>query len=196
MTLNTQFLTIVSMIFGGFYLGLAYDTYRRLMQRWQNRTFLMYMLEMAFWLSQTAGLFYILFQMNNGELRIYVFLACALGFAMYQALLAPLYQQILESVITITVRLLHRLWKIFHILFFRPLNLVLRFVFYCVQLLGQVLLIGLKVVFTPVLLFGKLFNQLIPKKIKKSFDKETHLYSIMKDTCNKIGKVFSLFKRR
>src|SRR5699024_11891782 len=37
-------------------------------------------LELGFWFIQTAVLFYILFKVNEGELRIYVFLACLLGY--------------------------------------------------------------------------------------------------------------------
>src|SRR5699024_8882996 len=53
---------------------------------WKNKWFINYVMEICFWLTQTFLLFYVLFRINGGELRVYVFLACLLGFAMYQAL--------------------------------------------------------------------------------------------------------------
>lgn len=190
MTLNTQFLTIISMTISGFYLGLAYDTYRQLIKRWQDRTFLIYILEMAFWISHTVGLFYILFQMNNGELRIYVFLASVLGFSLYQGLLAPLYRKALESTIAVMVRLFHGLWNVFRVIFLRPLELVFRFIFYCLRLLGQVLLLVIQGILMPFFVLGKFLKLIIPEKLKKCFDKDTRMYSIIKNTCHKILKMF------
>ncbi len=52
-----------------------------------------------FWLTQTMLLYYVLFRVNSGELRFYVFLACLLGFSMYQGLAARPYKAFLEHII-------------------------------------------------------------------------------------------------
>src|SRR5690625_1760968 len=85
MTLDTQFLTMIFMVLGGLYLGIAKDTFRRFSPYWKNKRFINYAMEICFWLTQTFLLFYVLFRINGGELRFYVFLACLLGYAMFQA---------------------------------------------------------------------------------------------------------------
>src|SRR5699024_5518630 len=69
-------ITMLTMIAGGVYLGFAFETYRRLTRGLRKNWLFLYVLELGFWFIQTAVLFYILFKVNEGELRIYVFLAC------------------------------------------------------------------------------------------------------------------------
>src|SRR5690625_3852109 len=97
MTLDEQLLTMFNMIIGGFYLGVAYDTYRWFTPYFKERTFLVYFLEITFWLLQSSLLFFLLYQTNDGQLRLYVFLACLLGFSIYKACVAPFYNRLLTQ---------------------------------------------------------------------------------------------------
>src|SRR5690625_7680140 len=101
MTLDTQFLTMIFMVLGGLYLGIAKDTFRRFSPYWKNKRFINYAMEICFWLTQTYLLFYVLFRINGGELRFYVFLACLLGYDMYKALASALYKKKMESIIRV-----------------------------------------------------------------------------------------------
>src|SRR5690625_2595285 len=101
MTLQVQFLTMISMIIGGFYLGMARDTFRRFSSYWSQRKFLRYFFEVSFWMIQAFLMFYILYRVNAGELRAYIFIACMLGFSIYQVVFAVLYKKILEIIIRI-----------------------------------------------------------------------------------------------
>src|SRR5699024_12815245 len=110
MTLHVQFMSLISMVIGGFYLGMAIDTFRRFSTYWERNVFFKYLLEICFWLMQSLILFYVLFRVNDGEIRFYIFLSCLLGFATYQALAASIYKQLLEGVIRI-VRSIYRFFK-------------------------------------------------------------------------------------
>src|SRR5690625_1289933 len=90
MTLSTQFITMLAMTSGGFYLGVVLDTFRRFASSWKNRIIFSYVMETSFWLTQVIILFYVLFRVNGGELRLYIFLACLLGFTIYQVLAAKI----------------------------------------------------------------------------------------------------------
>src|SRR5690625_7413437 len=99
MTLQVQFLTMVSMIIGGLYLGIARDTYLRFTPYWRQRIILKYVFEIAFWMIQTLLLFYILFRVNPGDLWFYVFLACLLGVSLFIVFFVSLYKKLLELMI-------------------------------------------------------------------------------------------------
>src|SRR5690625_5859173 len=75
MTLNVQFLTMLFMVVSGFYLGIALETFRRFSPLWRHRPVLVYIFEVSFWLIQTFIIFYVLYKVNAGELRVYIFLA-------------------------------------------------------------------------------------------------------------------------
>src|SRR5699024_4293439 len=99
MTLHVQLLTMIFMVLSGLYLGMALETFRRFSPLWRKNKFLVYFLEICFWLVQTLIIFYVLYRVNAGELRLYIFVACLLGFATYQALIASLYKRLLEQVV-------------------------------------------------------------------------------------------------
>src|SRR5699024_2545129 len=101
MTLDVQFMTMIAMALCGIYLGIAQETFRRFTPHWKSNRFLAYFMEITFWLSQVMIIFYILFRVNSGELRMYVFLALLLGVSAYQVFVAAIYKRVLEMIIRI-----------------------------------------------------------------------------------------------
>ncbi len=86
MTLSTQFLTMLSMIGMGSLFGAMLDTYQRFLKRPKRKSLIVFINDLFFWIIQALLIFYTLFQVNNGELRFYIFLALLCGFAAYQSL--------------------------------------------------------------------------------------------------------------
>lgn len=99
MTLNVQVMTMLVMTAGGIYLGFALETYRRLTRNLLKWPVFVYVLESLFWMIQTIILFILLYNVNYGELRFYVILACLLGYSIYQVVCKHIYQKLLEKVI-------------------------------------------------------------------------------------------------
>lgn len=199
MTLSVQFMTIISMIIGGFYLGIMLDTFRRFTVYWKNNNFLTYFLEIFFWLVQMFILFYILFRMNAGEVRFYIIVACLLGFAMYKALAAPLYKKVLEQVIRAFLWMYNLIIKVLDMIIITPLKWVLHIVItvliFFLQLLVTCSLFILKLIFYPFKLLFQLAYSLLPNKFKKYIYKIGKVYSILKS--KGIKKLKSMmFKRR
>src|SRR5699024_4275880 len=143
MTLHVQFLTMTSMIAGGFYLGIVLDTFRRLTNNWNKGKFLTYAMEIGFWLCQMFILFYILFRVNSGELRFYVFIACLLGFSMYKAIAATLYLKFLEQVIRFVQVIFYYTSKVIQTLIISPIRWILQIVFLIVITTIRFIMTGL-----------------------------------------------------
>src|SRR5699024_2648443 len=123
--LGTQFITMLAMTSGGFYLGIALDTFRRFAYSWKKRKILPYVMETSFWLTQTIILFYVLFRVNGGELRLYIFLAGLLGFAIYQVFAAGIYKRLLERIIAISKAIYRFLERMVHVLIIIPVTWLL-----------------------------------------------------------------------
>src|SRR5699024_3549275 len=133
MTLNVQFLTMVSMVIGGFYLGIAHDTYERFSPLWKKKQLVTYLFAIIFWLIQACLLFILLYKVNNGELRIYVFLACLLGVSIYQVFAASVYRQLLEGIITIITKIAQALFSFIRVVILNPLFWLIRLLVMCLK---------------------------------------------------------------
>lgn len=199
MTLHVQFMTIIMMICGGFYLGIAHETYRRFAVYWKRRYVLVFIYEITFWVSQMIILYYILFKTNHGELRFYVFLACLLGFSMYQVLFKSLYQKILERMILILSAILRAVKRTFQILIIRPIYGIIQMIIALLLVVVQVILWILNmlwiIVSTPIRLIFKLLYKLSPNVMKKFLHKLSAIYSIMTNKC-KLFFEWIQFRRR
>src|SRR5699024_11617458 len=119
------------MVLGGMYLGLVNETFRRFTPLWQRSVFLRYSLEILFWLGQTRLLYYLLYMINYGELRFYLFIALFFGFSIYMALLEKIYTRILDFIIKLIKYLFNIFYKlcIFPIIFLIKMFVMILFYF-------------------------------------------------------------------
>ncbi|WP_164670631.1 spore cortex biosynthesis protein YabQ [Virgibacillus doumboii] len=199
MTLSVQFLTMISMVLGGFYLGIIQDTHRRFSIHWKQNKFLTYFMEISFWLTQTMLLYYVLFQVNSGELRFYVFAANLLGFSIYQVFAANAYKRFLEHVIRVCLNVYQFIEKVVQRLIITPvkflIQLLITTVLFLANLLMTVIRYVAKIIFTPISwLFQRLFR-LLPKNIQNYLHKLAGFYSTIENIVKKWLKYFP-FKRR
>lgn len=194
MTLTVQFITMAAMIVSGLYLGMSLDTFRRFSPYFKNNVFLTYSLEISFWLMQAFILFFILFQMNGGELRVYIVLAVLLGYAMYQAMFKRIYLRLLEKTIqwiTAVYRFLKRLVHVLLIALIRWLFLTLiKILLGLGAALIAIILFIFRVILFPFKLVAKLIWRLLPSNTKKILYKWAGIYSTIKNKC------IQLLKRR
>jgi|SRR5690625_517320 len=195
MTLQVQFLTMVSMIIGGLYLGIARDTYLRFTPYWRQRIILKYVFEIAFWMIQTILLFYILYRVNAGELRVYIFVACLLGVSIYKVFFASLYKKVLELMIRLLLIIYRTCKEIIRVLVIVPIKGIAYLIFLIVQFIFSILYFSLKLVFTPFKWTITFIFSLLPKKLQKNIRKLIGFYSIIKNTSIKWIKNI-LSKRR
>ena len=102
MILSVQFYTLIFMIGMGVLLGICVDTYRLLVRVKLKTKWIKSVYDFFFWVAYGLGLFYTLYWINEGILRIHVFLAVFCGYAMYRALFETLY-----------IRLMYFLYRLF-----------------------------------------------------------------------------------
>ncbi|MEH7125111.1 spore cortex biosynthesis protein YabQ, partial [Bacillus sp. JJ1773] len=122
MTLSTQFITMLAMIGMGSVFGAALDTYNRFLKRSNRKSWIVFINDILFWVVQGLAIFYILFIVNRGELRFYIFIALLCGFAAYQSLFKGLYVRLLEISISVIVAIYRFLLKLFHYMIYKPVR--------------------------------------------------------------------------
>jgi spore cortex biosynthesis protein YabQ len=182
MTLSTQFLTMLSMIGMGSLFGVMFDTYQRFLDRPNRKSWIVFFNDLLFWVIQALIIFYILFLVNNGELRFYIFVALLCGFAAYQSLFKGIYLRLLEGIINTVIAIYRFMRRAFQLLIYKPVLGLIQLVISIIILLGRglfslvkfvlnTLWVVLKVIWVPIEKIMLLLWKLLPKTIKKSVEK-------------------------
>ena len=182
MTLSTQFMTMLAMIGMGIFFGAGLDTYNRFLKRSKRKSWLVFINDVLFWILQGLFIFFVLFRVNQGELRIYIFIALLCGFATYQSLFKVIYSRWLEVLISFVISLLRFFVKIVYLLVYKPIYFVITTLLELVLMIGKSLLVlfkwiikamwfAIKVLFMPIMWILLLIWKLSPKTIKKSVEK-------------------------
>jgi spore cortex biosynthesis protein YabQ len=182
MTLSTQFLTMLAMIGMGSVFGAALDTYNRFLKRAKRKSWIVFINDILFWVAQGLFVFYILFLVNRGELRFYIFIALLCGFAAYQSLLKNIYLRALEVIIRMIISIYHFFIKLFHLLIYKPIHgliiaLISLLIFlgkslvHLLRMIGKILLFFIKIIISPFKWVLLLLWKLLPKNIKKTVEK-------------------------
>jgi spore cortex biosynthesis protein YabQ len=206
MTLIVQFYTMLVMIGMGSLFGASLDTYNRFLNRSKRKRWLVFLNDILFWILQALFIFYILFIVNFGEIRFYIFIALLCGFAAYQALLKQLYLRLLEAIIQFFISLYNFMVKVVNNLIFSPIKWLILFLLSILIGIGKVLLSILlfnwKVIkwiltafFTPVIWITKgiwsLLPKIITKKVEKLYNKIAGISSVyIKKFTKLITKIF------
>ncbi|MFB1051063.1 spore cortex biosynthesis protein YabQ [Paraliobacillus sp. JSM ZJ581] len=171
MSLTIQFSTIMAMIGGGFYLGCAVDTFRRFNVYWKGQRLLFYSLEICFWSLQTLVLFYLLFLVNQGELRLYIFLAVFCGIAAYKSLFATTYQRLLEFIIHAMKSCYQVIVRLVRLVIVRPIlvlvHSLLAITLFFIGIAFSVIKRMVTIIFFPIRIIGKIFYRLLPVNAQK-----------------------------
>lgn len=199
MTLSTQFLTIITMVAGGIYLGAAIETFRRFEPFWRKRVIFSYFIEICFWLLQTLILFFLLYLVNQGELRFYILLAILCGFAMFKSLFESIYKRILERVIRIIISIYRFSYQLILTVIVRPIKWIFTVSISCLLwlwgLIIWILFLVFKVVWYPIRFIFKLIWRMMPQNAKKYMTQLAGFYSKIKNTLSKWWKYIQSKRR-
>jgi len=204
MSLSVQFYTMLAMIGMGSYFGAALDTYSRLFNRSKRNVIVRGINDILFWIVHAFLTFYILYLVNNGEIRFYIFLALLCGFAFYQSLLKIFYNWLLEWFIRLTVRTYRFGVKLFSTVIIKPVVMVLSFIYTIIVVLGKFILhvfsfvgkiVGffLKIVLVPFTYLGKYIWKAMPKSFKI---KGNHFFKRIANSLKRIMDLITKVKRR
>lgn len=205
MTLSIQFYTMLAMAGMGCVFGASLDTYNRFLNRKSRKRWLVFLNDVLFWILQALFIFYILFSVNFGEVRLYIFLALLCGFAGYQALIKDIYKRLLERVILGVISFYRFLVKLADNLVYSPVKWLILLVISIIIGIGKgvwsvfgflvkVIISILKVVFSPLLWVVKIISNLLPKNLKKFVEKlynklAGYLFPFVKVIITKVKKL-------
>jgi spore cortex biosynthesis protein YabQ len=207
MTLSTQFLTMLVMIGMGTFFGAALDTYNRFLQRSKRKNWITFINDVLFWVFQGLLIFYVLFHVNQGEWRFYIFIALICGFAAYQSLFKQIYLKILEILINVVISIYNFFVRLFLALIYKPIKGLVTLLISTIMILSNGLYMVIKWVIRSIWLiirqilrlmmwFLLLFWKLFPKPLKNSVEKlYNRIAGNLKSIKNSIIKLISKWKK-
>jgi len=128
MTLSTQFMTMLAMVSMGLFFGISLDTYQYFLKRSERKRSVVFIHDLLFWILQALLMFYVLFLVNKGEVRVYLVIALFLGFAIYKSLFQTLYLQLSKAIISFCVQAYRLLVKMVVNLIYKPIKALVIFI--------------------------------------------------------------------
>lgn len=99
-------------ILTGFLIGIIFDTFRVLRKSFKTPDFITYLEDILFWVLVGFLMMYSIFTFNNGELRIFIFLAIIMGFFTYILLFSRTFILINVSTILFIKKIVLYIFKI------------------------------------------------------------------------------------
>ncbi|MGE6261263.1 spore cortex biosynthesis protein YabQ [Heyndrickxia sporothermodurans] len=182
MSLATQFYTMLAMISMGSFFGATLDTYNRFLQRGKRKRWIVFINDILFWLLQGLLIFYILFLVNFGEIRFYIFVALVCGFAAYQAIMKTTYLKLLEAIISLTISIVQFLYNLLKTIIYNPIKWLIfllitiilgigKGIYTLVQTILKVLLLVVKILLKPIIWIFHIFWRAFPTPVKKYIEK-------------------------
>lgn len=195
MTLDVQFQAMLAMVLAGFYVGIALETFRYFSPLWQKSLLWKYTLEIFFWTLQTIVVFFLLYNVNAGELRFYLFLAFFLGFSMYKALFSSLYQRLLRKMVAFFKALFLYLWRFVDYFIIKPVRGIILFLLKILLFFTRLIMTPLFYLVSPIFKAIKELIKKLPKPILSTLYKFSSIYGIMVSTFKKIKSLLT-FQRR
>lgn len=177
MSLTTQFYTMLAMVGMGGWLGAALDTYGRFLKRPLRARWVVFINDLLFWFVQGLILFYLLLLVNEGELRIYIFLAVLCGYAAYQSLLKKIYLQLLELFIQTSLTIYRLFIRAGQLMIVKPIvgtiQLLTTIILGTVNILWKLIKWGfkflwslVKILLSPVTFLFRLLWRLVPRSVE------------------------------
>lgn len=142
MSLTVQLQTMLAMIAMGGWIGASVDTYARLIRHRDWYKWVTVINDGLFWIFQSLLVFYVLLQVNEGEMRFYILLALLCGYAAYRAVLQNAFKKALENTIIILVKTYILLKNVVMTLIINPTKVLLKLLQrLCIMVLSGVLAI-------------------------------------------------------
>jgi spore cortex biosynthesis protein YabQ len=166
-------MTTLAMIAMGVEIGAALDTYKRFINK--KKTILLFINDFLFWVCQGLLIFLVLIEVNEGDLRMILFVALLCGYAAYQSLFRGLYLRLLERMIKIGLATYRLFRSLFINLIIKPVKWLLQLIFALCMMIGTLVYnifftIG-KFIFKILLWILKRMYFLLPKKIRELVNK-------------------------
>jgi spore cortex biosynthesis protein YabQ len=133
---EAQFYALVAMILFGIVMGLSFDIYRELRYSFKLKSLGTNIWDLLVWLIFIVLAYAVLLYINYGEVRLYIFMAIALGLLVYFRFFSRMARKPIKIILFILLKLLSLLWKIIKI----PFAIIQRVLMFPANLVSLVIL--------------------------------------------------------
>lgn len=116
-----QTYTFLVFILNGIIIGLLFDIFRILRKSFKTPDFITYLEDFIFWILTFLLLLYSIFKFNQGELRIFIFVAIILGIFIYLLAFSKTFVRVNTAII-----LFIKKW--FFIIIIKPFKNIVKFI--------------------------------------------------------------------
>ena len=106
----TQLQLFLIFIINGLLIGLLFDFFRILRKSIKTSDFMTYVEDIIFWILTGFIILYSIFTYNNGEIRLFMFLAMIIGILLYWVLIS-------KFILSISLNIINFIKKVFQIIF-------------------------------------------------------------------------------
>lgn len=144
-------------------MGIFYDTYRIFERMYKMKKWLIWICDLLFWVSATFLVFGTLLRVNEGIVRIYIFLGLGIGTIIYLLSFRAMYGKILKKIIQITITVYRQLVKMTKVLVITPVVSLFYFLVKVVKWLIKIITTLLRWIGIPLIKLGKFFGKWIKK---------------------------------
>lgn len=145
----------------GLILGALYDVYRVVSKWFRFPRWAMPIFDILYWIVATAIVFGLLYRSNLGQVRVFIFIALAVGVACYFSLLSRAVCTALRAILHALAWLTRLMIRIFRLLVVRPLLLLYRLLLLLAGVLMAIIVFVGKIVLQllyPLRLLGRLMR--------------------------------------
>lgn len=134
MVTNQAYLFLI-FILNGILIGLLFDFFRILRKSFKTKDIITYIQDIIFWILTGFIILYSTFTFNNGEIRIFMFIAILLGIIFYMTLISSyvikinvaiinFIKNMIAKIINIILMPFKWIYKTFEKILYKPINLV------------------------------------------------------------------------
>ncbi|WP_232699029.1 spore cortex biosynthesis protein YabQ [Brevibacillus daliensis] len=127
MSIHIQLQTMAFMALCGVLMGMGFDTYHVFKNKGRFPLWVVFILDILFWLTSIGVVFYVLVVVNGGIVRFPIYFGLIIGAWIYFLLVSKTYIQFLLAVIKWAIRIMNFSVKVIDMLLVRPLELIFRF---------------------------------------------------------------------
>ncbi|WP_062201013.1 spore cortex biosynthesis protein YabQ [Massilibacterium senegalense] len=144
MSLYLQFESMLAIFILGILFGCCFDTYLRLVRKYKRNRIRIFISDIFFFIGYGFLFFYLIYLVNEGTVRFYMFLANLLGFSVYQVLLQKYFLNFLEFSLRFMLKLYMIVRKLLQFFFIEPIRYILKLLVLFVMIMCKVILFLLR----------------------------------------------------
>jgi len=109
-------------------MGIGFDTYHVFKRKIRFPMWVVFFVDLLFWLGSIALVFYVLIEVNNGVVRYPIFIGMLVGAWMYFVLGSKYYIQLLETMIKFSIWLFYTIVTTIDILIVKPIRFIFQLI--------------------------------------------------------------------